>query len=144
MNVLLTSLALMALCTICRAEVPAAYEDAMSALAAEEIQCGVFWNIVGICFVTPNGDKSTSERAMVARDKMFDRAVKSTTEAKLLPATIDARHKHSQESMMAKIGKDCRNISILLADHGEACKKLAEDPTLRTIELLREQLGMSK
>jgi hypothetical protein len=37
----------------------------MSALAAEEIEGGEFWNIVGICFETASGDKSTSKRAML-------------------------------------------------------------------------------
>src|SRR5690349_2524638 len=101
------SLVLMVLCTTWSAAAPAGYEGAMSALAAEEIECGVFWNIVGICFETATGDQSTSKRAMTTRDAMFERATQSTTEAGLLTATIDARHRRSQDSLTAKIAKDC-------------------------------------
>jgi hypothetical protein len=141
MKVVMATLALLVLCSVSRAQnASPEYEDALSALAAEEIECAAFWNIVGICFESPTGDKSLSPRAFKARDGMFARATETTAKANLLAGTIDARNKYSEDSMMTKIGKNCRNVEILLAEHGEACKKLTEDPTSRTIELLREQL----
>jgi hypothetical protein len=145
MKFLRTTFTLLAICSTSRAQnAPPAYEDVMSALAADEIECGAFWNIVGICFESPTDDKSLSLNALKARDGMFARAAETTAKANLLAGTIDARNKYSQDLMMTKIGKNCRNVEILLADHGETCKRLAEDSTSRTIELLRETLGVQK
>jgi hypothetical protein len=137
MKNVMTILALFALCATCHAQSSVAYEDAMSVLASEEIECGAFWNVVGVCFETASGDKSTSRRALAARDTMFERATKATADAKLLLATIDARQEHFQNSMIVKVGKDCRNVEILLGDHGDRCKRLMESPADRVSELMK-------
>jgi hypothetical protein len=145
MKFCMTILALLALSSTSRAQnATPAYQDAMGSLAAEEIECGAFWNIVSICFESQTDNENLSLKALKARDVMFARAAETTAKANLSAGTIDARNKHSQDLMMTKIEKNCRNVEILLADHGDICKKLAEDSTSRTIELLREKLGVQK
>jgi hypothetical protein len=88
-------------------------------------------------------DKSLSERAMKTQDTMLERAVTMTAKAKLKFETIDARSKLFQSSMMEELGKDCRNISILLAKYGKTCQSLFENPKLRELELITEEFAAS-
>jgi len=88
-------------------------------------------------------DKSLSEQAMKTRDTMLERAVTMTTKAKLKFETIDARSKLSTDSMLEEIGKDCGNISVLLAKHGKTCRRLFENPKLRELELITEEFTAS-
>jgi hypothetical protein len=46
--------------------------------------------------------------------------------------------------MMARITKDCRNIAVLLAEHGEACKSLFENHDARVRQLMIEHLNVPR
>jgi hypothetical protein len=103
------------------------------------VECVAFYSLVGICIESAD-DKSLSERAMKTQDTMLERAVRVTAKAKLKFETIDARSKLSTDSMLGEIGKDCGNISILVAKYGKTCRRLFENPKLRELELITEEL----
>ena len=137
------ALALVVFCAVARAGEPAAEEiAAWRQLSAEYIECVAFYSLAGIC-MEPADDKSLSERAMKTQDAMLERAVRLTAKAKLKFETIDARSKLSMDSMLEEIGKDCGNISVPLAKHGKTCRRLFENPKLRELELITEELAPS-
>jgi hypothetical protein len=143
MKALIGAIALVVLCAVARAGEPAPEEiSAWRQLSAEYIECVAFYSIVGIC-MEPADDKSLSERAMKTQDTMLERAVRLTAKAKLKFETIDARSRLSTDSMLEEIGKDCGNLSVLLAKHGKTCRRLFENPKLRELELITEELAPS-
>jgi hypothetical protein len=143
MKALMGALALVMLCAVARAQEPSPEEiAAWRQLSAEYVECVAFYSLVGICMESAN-DKSLSERAMKTQDAMLERAVRLTAKAKLKFETIDARSKLSMDSMLEEIGKDCGNISVLLAKHGKTCRRLFENPKLRELELITEELAPS-
>jgi hypothetical protein len=143
MKALMGALALVMLCAVARAQEPAPEEyAAWRQLSDEYVECVTFYALVGICMESPN-DKGLPERIMKTRDMMLERAVSLTAKAKLKFETIDARSKLSMDSMMGEIGKDCGNISIPLAKYGKTCRRLFENPKLRELELITEELAPS-
>ena len=143
MKALIGAIALVVLCAVARAQEPSPEEiAAWRQLSAEYVECTAFYSLVGIC-MEPADDKSLSERAMKTQDTMLERAVRLTAKAKLKFETIDARSKLSTDSMLEEIGKDCGNISVLLAKHGKTCRRLFENPKLRELELITEEFTAS-
>lgn len=143
MKALMSAIALVVLCAVARAQEPSPEEiAAWRQLSAEYIECVAFYSLVGICMESAD-DKSLSERAMKTQDAMLKRAVRLTAKAKLKFETIDARSKLSTDSMLEEIGKDCGNLSVLLAKHGKTCRRLFENPKLRELELITEELAPS-
>jgi hypothetical protein len=143
MKALMSAITLVVLCAAARAQEPAPEEiSAWRQLSAEQIECMAFYSLVGICMESAD-DKSLSEQAMKTRDTMLERAVTMTAKAKLKFETIDARSKLSTDSMLEEIGKDCGNISILVAKYGKTCRRLFENPKVREIELIAEEFAAS-
>jgi hypothetical protein len=71
---------------------------------------------------------------------MSNRAFTLTAEAGMKDDTVVARFKLFQDTMMAEVEKNCRNISILMAKHATFCKALYESPLSRGKELFRQEL----
>ncbi len=131
MKALLGAFIFVALCAVAHAqESSLEAEAAWGRLSDEHIECSEFYSVVMVCEEKAN-DKSLAERARRLQDTMLERTVRITAKAKMKFETIDARGKLSRDSMLAEIGKDCRNLSILLAKYGEACRSLFENPKLR-------------
>lgn len=143
-GVMILALASTMFCAISRAEESAPEEiAAWRQLSNEHIECVAFYSLVGICMESPN-DKSLSGRAMKMQGIMLERTVRLTAKAKLKFETIDARSKLSMGSMTGEIGKDCGNISILLAKYGKTCRSLFENPKLRELELITEKFDATR
>jgi hypothetical protein len=140
MRILTITFLLIALCAVAHAQEPSPeVEAAWTQLSDEHIECAELYRIVGICMESAE-DKSLSERAMATRAEMLERATRLTAKAKMKFETIDARETVAQDSLSAEMGKDCRNLSVLLAKYGKTCRSLFEDPTTREIQVIREQL----
>jgi hypothetical protein len=114
------------------------YKDAVNELTAEHVECSAFYNVLSACSVNDDAALSTMERQWST--KMSDRAFALTTEAGMKAHTVVARFQLYRDSMLAEIDKNCRNISILIAKHGNSCQTLAEDPLNRGTDLFKEQL----
>jgi hypothetical protein len=140
MKAFTVAVALMTLCSVARAqESSPEVEAAWIQLSDEHIECAELYRIVGICMESAD-DKSLSEQAMTIQGAMLERATTLTAKAKMKFETINARVTLAQQSLAGEIGKDCRNLSILLAKHGKACRDLYENPAEREIEVIRDQL----
>jgi hypothetical protein len=148
MKALTVSLALLALCAIARAQEALPKQDltpeaeaSLINLSDEHIECVSFYSTVMVC--VEKQDSGLAERAHNAANTMLDRAVTITEKAKMKFETIEARSKLYRDSMSDELGKDCRNLSILLEKYGKTCKSLFENPAARESDLLWEQLKMS-
>lgn len=143
MKITLAAFALVALCAVAHAGEPAPEETAAwRELQGEYLECVSFYSVVGICMESAD-NRDLSERARKIQDMMLKRAVTLTAKAKLKFETIDAGTKLSTNLMLEEIGKDCGNISIVLAKYGKTCRRLFENPKLRELELITEEVAPS-
>jgi hypothetical protein len=105
------------------AVVKKAYQDILNELAGEHITCAGFFDISATCVGQSN--TSLQQRSESASKAMVERSYLMTKKAGMKIETIPARYKLKQNDMTKALGADCRNLSILIADYGESCRKLA-------------------
>lgn len=110
------------------------YLRANNNLAHENLICAAYYAVVRACLT--DRDKELSDRYEKVGIVFLERAMTHTKEAQLLDSTIPARLKMASDQMNKAIAGQCKNISVVSAEHAYSCKFLVEQPLARAKQLI--------
>jgi hypothetical protein len=108
-------------------------------LAHDHIACAAYFTIGAQCAARSN-QPELGKRLEVISDEIMKRAATYTKEAGLRDETILARFKLAINGMMRDMEKDCGNVSIVMAQHNDACEVITKAPDKRADELIKRSL----
>jgi hypothetical protein len=105
-------------------------QEALNELSSESAQCAAYQAVSNQCVMSmADADQKALLEAnalkATAFSYYFGRATGVSEEA------LDARLQLSLRDIMAKTGKSCLNLSVILLEYAVACKQLLEHPEVR-------------
>jgi hypothetical protein len=105
-----------------------------SELADRLAVCAGYFRIIAQCLARPTDTAERKQGAAAYRDSA-DKLTEVTTA--LVPfKTALAKQKLFLEDMKEEVGRDCGNISVLMAQHMKPCRQIQEDPSPLLEELI--------
>jgi hypothetical protein len=93
----------------------------------ENLICGVYHSLVSQCAANRDPKDELVERYRQTSMTFIERAVKVGRVIGLSEKALSARVEIAQQGMLSEIENTCTNISVLLQQHAQQCKRLYED-----------------
>ena len=93
----------------------------------ENLICGVYHSLVMQCAANRDPKDEIVEKYRQTSMTFIERSVKVGQAIGLSEKAISARMEIAQQGMMSEIENTCTNISVLLQQHAQQCKRLYED-----------------